>query len=108
MASFSSASFLEQNQGEGYPSWSKADLFVNKQAAGEAPTLKEVGMDIQKAGISALVTNAELIALWDLVLEDGTLIINWESHNALLVEVSQAVRQGMDDLFETTLSFIRL
>lgn len=108
MASFDGATFLEQNQGDGYPSYGKADLFVTKQAANNTPTLKEIGMDIQKASIAALVTGTELTALYGLVLASGTLAINWESHSALLVEIAQPIRQGMEDLYSTTLSFIRL
>lgn len=76
--------------------------------AGNTPVWREVGMDVQRATIAIEVTNAQLVALYDKVLESGSLVMDWETTDALLESVGAVSRVGMDDLYLTTLAVIRL
>ena len=108
--SFDGATFLEAAQGEGYPTWNKRDILVVKPLpAGNTPVVQEIGMDVQRLALAVIVSGTELTALYDKVLESGTLIIDWESHSAFLESIGGVTRTSVgSDLYQTTLNFIRL
>lgn len=108
MASFGGASFLEASQGEGYPSYATANVFNIKDRAGLVPWIRDLGSDIERATIAILVTGAELSALYAQHLNSGSLVMDWETHNAFLAGVGDTNRVGMQDLYESSLDVIRL
>ncbi len=108
MASFNGCHFLETPSGDGYPAYPTSDIFALKERPNDAPVAQEIGADVQRATVGALVTGAELTALYDQVLESGSLVMDWETHNAFLAGVGETSRVGMEDLYETSLDVIRL
>lgn len=109
MASFDSAQFKEAPAGDGYPAWNARMLGVVKPLpAGYAPVWKEIGEDVQRASVAAQVTRAELTALYDKVLETGSLVMDWGTSSAFLENVGAPSRVGLEDLWLVTLDFVRL
>jgi hypothetical protein len=109
MASFDGATFYESPSGDGYPSWNKAMILAIKPRPNDDPVIQEVGEDIQRAAIGATCTAAQLAALYDKVLESGSLVMNWETVSAYLDSISPPQQVGIgNDLFFAVLNFIRL
>jgi hypothetical protein len=109
MASFSGATFLESRQSDGYPTWDKIDLLIIRARANDDPVIAVNGMDVQRVTVAAQCTAAELTALYDLVLESGSLVFDYETHTAFLESMGAAQQIGIgNDIYLTTLSFIRL
>lgn len=109
MASFAGASFLEATTGDSYATWGSSFLFAIKQLpASNTPVVQQIGADVQRATLAILVTRTELVALYDQVLESGSLIMDWETNNAFLESVGAVARVGFEDLYQTSLNLIRL
>lgn len=108
MASFDGSTFLEASQ-DGYPSWDKRMIVTDRQVAnGEADTL-DVGLDIQKAGIKAIVTRTELEALYSKCGESGSLVMDSGTDIAYLDDITPPLlTHPGDDQLEVVLHFIKL
>lgn len=108
-ASFAGATFLEAPSGDGYASWDKRMLTLTRQRVGDEATVSHIGLDVQRATIAGLVTAAELAALWGQVGESGSLVMDWETHDAVLESIDPPLRAEVGgDLFQITMHFIRL
>ena len=84
-------------------------LTLTRQRVGDEADVSHIGLDVQKATIAGLVTAAELGALYDQVGESGSLIMDWETHTAVLESIDPPVRAEVGgDLFTIAMHFIRL
>jgi len=111
MGSFNGQTFSERGQGAStFPLWPAQSLITEKdRPAGALAIVQGVGADVERFGLVVRVSKAELLALYDEVLQDGTLIYGWESCSALLCGVKDASEQGADqDVYFATLDVIRL
>lgn len=110
MASFAGINMGERgNGGSTFPVWTKKMLVAVKLRPNGTPVMQEIGMDVERLAFVARVTAAELVALYDQVLESGSLVFGWETHDAFLESiegVSEVVANK--DTYFATLNFIRL
>lgn len=109
-ASFNGYTFKERGGGGTYPTWAKKELLSIKQLAGNnGYTVQSIGEDVQTLALVARCTQAELTALFDQVLESGSLVYGYETHDAILMSIDSAAEQlaGKDTYF-ATLNFVRL
>jgi hypothetical protein len=108
--SFNGATFhFRGSGGRTFPTWDKKELITVKDRPNESAMQQDIGEDIQRAALVIRCTKAELIALYDQVLQSGSLIFPWETHDAFLESMDSAslVVTG-NDRYEATLHVIRL
>lgn len=109
MASFDGATFLELQQGDGFPSWDARMLVLDRQPANESATTAHIGLDVQKANIAGLVTASELAALYTKLGESGSLVTHWETHDAYLDGIDPPMQfEPGGDQIAIVMHFIRL
>src|SRR6185369_6556971 len=110
MASFNSHSFRYRGQGGvTFPIWDKRDLTVVKERPNAVPAVHSIGADVQRLDVVVRCTKTELTALYGDLLVSASLVLAWETHNALLESIDGAflVVTGQD-VYEATLHMIRL
>lgn len=108
MGSFAAQTFRE-GKAPSFNLWDKKYLLAIKDRPNSEPDIREIGMDVQRAAIVVRVTAAQLTALFDQVLESGSLVLGWETVNAFLESITgvQEIGAGKDTYF-ATLNVIRL
>lgn len=109
-ASFNSCAFRYRGSGGvTFPIWDAKQQLALKDRPNESQIIQDIGTDIQRLAVVARCTKAQLIALYDQVLESGSLVLAWETHNAFLETIDPAslVVSGQD-VYEATLHMIRL
>lgn len=110
MASFAGITIRERPaDGEGYATWDKRMILSTKVLPNNAPVITQIGLDVQKLALAVQVTGAQLASLYAEVLESGSLVMDWETHDAFLESISTPQQIGVgNDLFLAVLNFIRL
>jgi hypothetical protein len=109
VASFAGITIRERPNGDGYPTWDKRDILAIKPRPNDDPIIQEIGMDVQRLALAVELTGAQLASLYDQVLESGSLVMNWETHNAFLESISPPQRIGVgNDLYLAVLNLVRL
>jgi hypothetical protein len=109
MASFNGATFGERGTGSEFPIWDAKEILVVKERPNEAPVLQSQGEDVQRLALVVKATGVQLSALYDQVLESGSLVYGWETHNAFLESISDVSEQlAGHDVYFATLNLIRL
>ena len=109
MASFNGQSFRIRGNGTTFAAWDARELIVLRQPMAANQQFIVLGADVQRIAIVARVTQAELFALYDEVLQSGSLVLSFETHDAFLEKIDPAARvvSGVDQ-YEATLHLIRL
>ncbi len=108
MGSFNGHTFKEYGQGQ-YIAPPAAGGAVEKDRPTELSTLQAIGADVARFDLPVRVSKTQLLALYDAVLEDGSLVYGYETVNALLCGVTDAAEQGAGhDIYVATLDVIRL
>jgi hypothetical protein len=110
VSSFNGCTFKERGQMPTYPLWPAQSIISEKdRPAGRLAIIQEIGADIERFGLVVRVSKAELLALYDQVLNEGTLIFSYETCTALLCGVTDASEQGAaSDKYFATLDLIKL
>lgn len=108
--SFSGVSFrFRGSGGRTFPTWDAKQVFVEKVRPNDSSILQDTGADVQRLALVVRCTKAQLIDLYGVVLESGSLIFPWETHTAFMENMdgcSQVVSGS--DVYEATLHMIRL
>lgn len=110
MASFNGCTFrIRGNGGTLIPAWDARELIVMRQPAAADQQVKTLGADVQRISLVCRMTQAELLALYDQVTIDGSLVLAFETHDAFLEKIDPVVLvTSRVDQYEATLGFIRL
>lgn len=109
MGSFSGHTFKEFGQGGVYAAPPADGGAVDKDLPTNVSITQAIGAGAPRFNLVVRVSKAELIALYDAVLDDGSLVYGYETVNALLCGVTDAAEQGAGhDVYLATLDVIRL
>jgi hypothetical protein len=111
MGSFRSHTFGEYGEGAGgpYGAWPAGAGAVEKDRPADTSIVQLIGADVPRFNLVVRVTKAELQALYDDVLETGSLVFGYETTDALLCAIPEAAEQGAgQDVYLATLDVIRL
>jgi hypothetical protein len=107
--SFDSAAFLELASDGVYAGWSKTGSVVFKKIPGGDDTvIQKTGTGLPRLTMQALMTAAQLSAMYGKVGSSATLIFSYETCTARLEKIDGAQSIGIDnDIYTANLSFIR-
>lgn len=109
-ASFNGEAFRYRgSNGVTFPIWDAKQQLALKDRPNESQVIQDIGADVQRLAVVARCTLVELGALYAQVLQSGSLVLGWETHDAFLESIDGAslVVTGQD-VYEATLNMIRL
>lgn len=112
MGSFNTTcTFKEYGSGPGGPYLAPpaSTAIVETDLPTATAIVRALGAEVPRFALGVKVTQAELIALYDAVLDEGSLVYGYETCDALLAGISSAEEVGAgDDVYIATLDVIRL